>query len=685
MFDWTDFSQFMIWRQFAPEHSLECDVENDFMIHSEKFFFITNSKDTKNFFEHKPEHRYKCFINTPDIYVIFPHRVVDFLHHGYVYTRLLRTINNWSLFRGYLNIRTCPSKRFLDYGYLLRFLKYDNMYVSLYNTWSEERGFGGMLETKENENKKISNLKGSILYDTSTTYSCSVTYPSLEKTPGEWLSLHDGVDAYKFLSFRTFCKSQSRKETVWLSPFFSNFIHNPVKVGILVSNNCKKGVESIIDMCNFKNRYEIRSQQANTMIIVQDITARALWDRCILKNCKVRGEIRKVCHANNDTSLYQILSSRFVIVQASTFRSNVFDLLNSVEWYRIVVDGCITYNSNTAQRILQLRCNRRWCITFPGEIRIMDIFGIIGMWTVVPKPSFENSFELKMLKRLFTFEIITDVPPVHIHFVDISQKTLKKVNHFCYKICVSNCYKAKYIGPILEVLSSGEDVYESKIWDIMYTDKIWPEYDYLPIATETHLTNDLPQCRVCYSSVENAIIQTQCRHLLCIRCTQLLRDCPHCDEEICYIYQPNSDVNSHLSNSLHSDSILCNRKNVYMIEVLEKLLQQSHRRIVIVNGLNLSLDQYMVTLDIKIFETDNRYRILLIPRCDLKNVHFTTVTDLFVGFSPKVDERICDCSETLNIHVFLFRNTIEEYMHKNDVSPKNKKFWDDFKCFIENQ
>ena len=368
-----------------------------------------------------------------------------------------------------------------------------------------------------------------------------------------------------------------------------------------------------------------------------------------------------------------------------------------MKWFRIIIDGCRSSNTITVQRIMQLQTCRRWCLTFPGETRMLDMANLVGLWNVVPKLE-QNMVPLKQVLELITYKTFQDDnddaknknPPFQLHYICLPPTTLQRVNSFCHKIASSNCqHKSKYLKPILHVLSSGEEVNKAKLWDIMYTDKIWPEYKYLPIAVEPPYENSTSLCFVCFSDTSESV-QLQCRHVLCIRCTNLLIDCPLCRRTIEQIYKPKLDtLNSHLAVSNDSETnVYSNEKTSAMIKVLETLLSRPKRRIVMVfNGFNLlNVKNFAkTTTDVRSFEEDDSYRILLVSCKTLQDVHISKATDLLLGFPLNPEKRLCTCSPNLDIHVFLFQNTIEQliYEKQGTLSPKHKVFWDKLKNFID--
>lgn len=496
----------------------------------------------------------------------------------------------------------------------------------------------------------------------------------------DWMRYHDNRDILKCISVR-FSKH------IRGSPFFKIIDHkNTQKGAVIMFKNCQARAIVTLAMCERTRQTELKNFKTRTLLIT---SAHLLnfWEDNIIALCKTINCHRLVSKVDNDTRSSTIFNSRYVIVSTNQFRST--SQFAHHEWFRIIIDNACSLTPNTAtyNNIQALKSSRKWCLSLQLSQQIVNLFGLINMWDIVSKPNTQSSREIYECTRelCLTAESKSAVSREHIHFCTLESKTKDKLDTFSIRIHQTKMHRAKFVRPLLNILSSGLNIKEAKLWDVFFVEKVLPAYVALPEAKHHGFTSG--HCVVCHDQPLEKPVQFQCSHILCYGCANLVQKCPLCRQEIVEWFKPTN------TKLLYTNILTCNTKYKEIYSFINTLPE--HSKIIFVTPFNVSegvpdiSDRHVTYLDSRNIEKclqdfiTSSSSIIIIPRKFLHLIHCEYISHIIIPFAKDRNIPICTCSSSVQIHFFIFKASIEEYMLLHQHDWKTKRFWDHYIEFLQ--
>jgi hypothetical protein len=694
------FGEYLIYKQMYPQHNpsncIYPDVE--LRISKEKIYFLCEDDDLITFFSTFPNHSLKCVQNLYKLVVIPPFTLPKTSHTWItisLHFRCLKKTKPYSLLCADVihHINTSEyATIFSDHNIL-----YDDepphlrQYWNDYNNVPRSTPINIATNMSQCTTPSFSPLQLTN-YVADTIPSFKLQYINYDNNKYDriidWMKYRDSTFLTKSLSVRL------KHKKTRLSPFFVFKDHcSQQRGGVLVFENCGVRALCTLSMCEQTRNIEkplcAQFDQGQTLLITSQHLVHH-WDKKIFEFVKPINGVRLSCKFSNNTRLSELLTSRYVIIPFSVFRNiQHSNVISQVEWFRIVIDNAcsLTPNSITSTRIQQLRSQRKWCLSLKMESQMINLLELINMWNIVQKPKTEQSTEIYAASRelFLTVSSSSARQRQHVHFCTLPPNTRNKLDSFSRRIFQTSRHTSKFVIPMLNVLASGQDIHEARLWEVFIGENLLPAYEGLPIATETGITYQ--HCVVCHEEPFARPVQFQCRHVICYECANMVQKCPMCRAARTQCYRPKELTTNQVS------TIICNEKYQQLTVFLANISRDPNTKIIVVSPSATTLDlgthaMYITNDDpcnvdnyIEAFARSQQ-QILVVPKKLLHYIHCETVTHFVVPFVDK-DFSVCTCAKA-EVHFFIFQYSIEHFMYQNGGSWKKKKFWAEYMEFLDN-
>ena len=635
--DWDDFSAYIVSKQILTNHSKLTCISEKYPIYKDTFQITCSNEDIYTYLLSYPVHSLKCISSFPSI--AFDHM----LPNDFDWTRsVMKFYPTKQGFKGNLETYIVPGQYIQDSSLL-------NVNLHLVN--------GDLLS-----------------YIPNTIPVSNVRYINSDVKKHErvlsWMNYRDMTPLLQSISI------QATRDIRASSHFKINDHNSKIKGGVMIFENCHTRALCTLAMCEKTRLTEIKKHKWKTLLITSSPLV-SFWEDKIFELCKPQNKMRLVTIIHKRSRPEHIINSRYVILHKNQL-INLFHLVSSEPWFRIVIDGYYSPTSLTYSKIKELQSIRKWYLSVEYN---MACFDMIGLWDIVQRPRIGNSKEGKYASQALALRVSSHNLKQRwkVHLCKLDEKTHSKLATFYDRICETKKFKPSFVRPMLNILASGRDINEAMLWNIFISENMLPGYSSLPNSTVEGISS--PHCVVCHDQPLYQPVQLSCCHIICYSCTKLLNKCPLCRTFITGYSIPTS------SNRVPSLGMLkCNNKYDQINTFIESLPDNS--KIVYVSpsiGIHvpgaMELDIQQIDYSFREFEMGN-FKILLIPRKYLHMMHYHSITDMIIPFAKDNNLPICTCSPNVTIHFFVFESTIEEFMLYSTLDWKTQKFWVEFKKSI---